>query len=260
MTALDHVIVVVSSLEEAGRTFRSAGFTVTPGGRHDAVPTANALVCFRDGSYLELMAARDPGDRAEWRSLAADSAAWARHLHGVSAIARRFLPALARADGVADWCLLDSRLGATASRLRALELPAAGPTPMSRERPDGERLEWEMLLPESRLLPFWIRDRTPRERRVPDVPEAVRHANGARGIVAVRLRAASVGLSALTLGDLLGAAPRARPDGITVLEPGGTRIELLPGEPEGAYAVTLAGCVTPPDDVRSLGVLPEGGG
>ena len=35
----DHAVVVVSSLVEATREFTEAGFTVIPGGRHDALPT-----------------------------------------------------------------------------------------------------------------------------------------------------------------------------------------------------------------------------
>src|SRR5215472_18245097 len=99
---LDHVVVVVSSLAEATRSFAAAGFTVTPGGRHDAIPTENALVAFADGSYLELLAARDTSTRDELRALRVGKG-WKRHLKGVSAIARRFLPSLCLADGVADW-------------------------------------------------------------------------------------------------------------------------------------------------------------
>ena len=53
---LDHVVIVVSSLAEASRSFAAAGLTVTPGGRHDEIPTENALVAFADGSHLELLA------------------------------------------------------------------------------------------------------------------------------------------------------------------------------------------------------------
>ena len=65
MDALDHVVVVLPALGPAVEAFAAAGFTVTPGGRHDALPTENALVCFADGSYLELLAARDPSAREE---------------------------------------------------------------------------------------------------------------------------------------------------------------------------------------------------
>src|SRR5262245_16011309 len=144
---LDHVVVLVSSLAEATRTFTRAGFTVTPGGRHDAIPTENALVAFADGSYLELLATRDPETRDELRALRAGPG-WERHLKGVSAIARRFLPALAGADGVADWVLRGDALARRGAALRALGVKASGPVAMARERPDGVRLEWELLLPE----------------------------------------------------------------------------------------------------------------
>ncbi len=258
MHAIDHVVVTVPALAPAVSVFEAAGFTVMPGGRHDAVPTENALVCFVDGGYLELLAARDATAREEWRVLAA-SPAWERHLHGVSAIARRFLPSLAGDDGVSDWSFRGSALGAQAARLRRMGSVATGPVPMSRERSDGERLAWELLLPESRLLPFWIADRTPRERRVPATPGATSHANGARGIAMVRLRAASVPTAALALGDVFDVVPAAAADGSTRLTMGEWRIEVIPGEPEGACVVALAGCATLPDELRSLGVLPEAG-
>src|SRR5262252_4447642 len=157
---LDHVVVVVTSLADATRAFAAAGFTVTPGGRHDAIPTENALICFADGSYVELLATREPGTRDELRALRA-SDRWQRHVQGVSAVARRFLPLLAGPDGVADWVLRGAPLPRRAAALRAVGAKAAGPVRMSRERPDGERLEWEMLLPESMLHAFWIADRTP---------------------------------------------------------------------------------------------------
>lgn len=258
METLDHIVVAVPSVTGASGTFRAAGFTVTPGGRHDAVRTENALVCFADGGYLELLAAREPSDRADWRALAADAAAWERHLRGASAIARRFLASLAREDGVADWCLRGEALEPLATLLRGEGFAAAGPVPMSRERPKAGKLEWDLLLPESRVPPFWIRDRTPRERRVPGTEAATRHANGALGIRAVRVRARSAGMAALTLGTLLGVVPRARPDGRSVLDLGAWRVELVAGEPEGACGATIAGCRALPDGVRALGVEPAG--
>jgi hypothetical protein len=254
MIELDHIVVAVSSLEGAVRAFEDAGFTVFPGGRHAELPTENALIPFADGSYLELLAVRDPVTRDDWRSLAAGPE-WSRHLRGVSAIARRFLPSLAGEDGVVDWCLRSGTLEREAARLRRLDQPAAGPVPMARERRDGERLEWSLLIPEWRLLPFWIADRTPRERRVPAMPAP--HANGARGIAGVRLRAGVVAMAALSLGDALDVIPGADASGGTRLEPGTWRIEMVPGEPEGACGVSLDGCTFLPDAIRALGVEPD---
>jgi len=249
---LYHVVVLVSSLAEATRTFTGAGFTVTPGGLHDAIPTENALVVFADGSYLELLATRDPATRDELRALRAGPG-WERHLKGVSAIARRFLPALARADGVADWVLGGAALGGRAAALRALGVRSSGPATMARERTDRVRLEWQLLLPEAPLHPFWIADRTPRELRVPGGAAATAHANGATGITAVRVRTPSVPTAALALGEALGTMPRVR-DGVSTLELEGLRIELVEGEPEGACGAQLAGCGPLPEAVTALGV------
>lgn len=251
---LDHVVVVVPSRERGRATFEAAGFTVTPGGRHDALPTENALVCFADGSYLELLATLDPATRDELRTLRA-SDAWERHLRGVSAVARRFLPNLAGADGVADWALAADSLARHASRLRGLGVVASGPVTMHRERTDGERLEWQVLLPESELQPFWIADRTPRERRVPGVPSATTHANGARGVGVVRVRAPLVPTAALELGDALEARPSLRPDGVSELALADCRVEVVQGEPRRACAVTLAGCGGLTAELHALGIF-----
>jgi hypothetical protein len=249
-------VVIVASLAEASREFAAAGFTVLPGGRHDVLPTENALISFADGSYLELLAAREPATREELRALRAGDG-WERHLRGVSAVARRFLPRLAGEDGVADWVLCADTLGGPAARLRTQGLAASGPVRMSRERPDGERLEWELLLPESSLQPFWIADRTPRARRVPSDSSVTTHANGARGVRAVNVNALSVPVAALALGDTLDLLPRLSDGGVSVLDLGMWRVELVEGEPEGAFAVTLAGCAQLPDALEALGVTHE---
>jgi len=250
---LDHVVVVVSPLADAVAAFTSAGFTVTPGGRHDALPTENALVCFADGTYLELLATRESATRAELRALRGSSG-WERHLKGVSAVARRLLPSLAGPDGVADWAFCGEPLPRRAAALRSAGVRAAGPVRMRRERPDGERLEWELLLPETPLHPFWIADRTPRERRVPGDTRATTHANGARGIAAVRVRAPSVPAAALELGDALGLLPRVEA-GVTVLAWPGGRVEMLEGEPVGACGVTVEHCAPVPAAVAALGIF-----
>src|SRR5262245_37049683 len=248
---LDHVVVVVPTLAEGTARFTGAGFTVTPGGSHDAIPTENALVGFADGTYLELLATRDPALREELRG-SRGGAGWERHLKGVSAVARRFLPVLAGPDGVADWVMASRSLGRAAAALRALGVKASGPVRMARERTDGVRLEWELLLPESPLHPFWIADRTPREQRVPG-GDATRHANGATGVAAVRVHATVVPSAALELGEVLGAVPRMRV-GVSTLELDGVRIEFEAGESQGASGVMLTGCASLPDDITSLGV------
>ena len=255
METLDHIVIAVPSLAIAGDGFREAGFTVTPGGRHDELPIENALVAFRDGSYLELLAPRDASAREEWRELARGPA-WERHLKGVSAVARRFLPSLAGADGVVDACLHGASLRSRAADLRRAGERSAGPVRMSRERRDGERLEWELLLPESRRIPFWIADLTPRERRVPGGPEPTSHANGASGIAGIAVRAIGAPLAALALGDLFRGVPVALPDGSARIDAGTFMLEVVEGPVEGVCRASLTGCDELPEGLLSLGLRP----
>jgi hypothetical protein len=75
--AFDHAVIAVPDLDDASRRFTDAGFTVVRGGRHDVIPTVNALIVFEDGGYLELLAPRDAEARESLRVRAARKA-WAR--------------------------------------------------------------------------------------------------------------------------------------------------------------------------------------
>jgi hypothetical protein len=251
----DHAVVVVESLPEAVRGFADAGFTVSPGGRHDALPTENALVAFADGAYIELLAPLDPDTRAELRALRA-TPQWESHLHGASAIARRFLPRLAGDAGVGDVCLAGQRLARFAAECRQRETIVTGPVPMRRERANGEALAWDLLLPADDFVPFLIEDRTPREWRVPGALEAIAHQNGATGISDVFVQAEAPVPAALRLADLFEAQLEARPDGRTLAGFAGVSWWLEPGTVCGARAIGIAGVETLPDELIALGVRP----
>jgi hypothetical protein len=252
LTRFDHAVVVVDSLPKAVAAFGDAGFTVAAGGRHDALPTENALVPFADGAYLELLAFRDAGARAELRALRA-SAGWAAHLHGTSAIARRFLPRLAGPDGVADSVVTGERLARFANESRQREFVMTGPVAMRRERPGAEALAWELLLPAEDAIPFLIEDRTPRAWRVPASPEATRHHNGATGVAAVELGAGDPAAAALRLADLFGARLASR-GGRTCVVFAGLEWRITPGDADGARGVRLAGVTALPAAIEALGV------
>jgi len=150
---LDHVVYVARDLDAAVDDHRRRGFTVTPGGEHAGGVTHNALVCFADGSYLELVAFRksDPTHR------------WWRH---------------AANGGFADFALLSDDLAQDASALSDLIVrePAEG----GRTRPDGVSVRWRAAFLRA-PLPFLIEDLTPRGLRVPG-GEAARHVNGVTGV------------------------------------------------------------------------------
>ena len=60
LNRLDHLVILVRDLDQAVREYEVLGFTVTSGGEHADGLTRNALIPFRDGSYLELVAFLDP--------------------------------------------------------------------------------------------------------------------------------------------------------------------------------------------------------
>ncbi|MCC6349563.1 MAG: VOC family protein [Candidatus Eisenbacteria bacterium] len=261
MTAeLDHVVVVVSALAEAMSRFRGAGFTVVPGGRHEGLPTENALVVFADGSYLELLATLDPDSRRSLRELRgpAGGERWERHLHGSSALARRFLPSLAGPDGVSDWALRVERLDRLAAESRRRGDVMTGPVALGRERPDGARLDMRLLFPAERWMPFLIEDRSPRALRIPDDAASRTHANGARGIGRVSALAGDVAGAALACVDRMDARVASREDGAAEVAFGAVRLELLPGGPPGACGAALAGVRALPPELTALGLTPGG--
>lgn len=250
---LDHVVVVVPELARAVGEFERAGFVVIPGGRHDALPTENALIGFPDGAYLELLAVRDDDAREALRIRAARPG-WSAELRRGSAIARRFLPNLLGPLGVADFVLVGEDIARAGSEMRRRGFPMTGPVPMSRTRPDGVALEWDLVLPDAARLPFFIEDRTPREWRAPLDPRALAHPNGTRGVGEVTVRVPQVPQAALDYADLFQVRPRPAPGERAAFEMAGVTIVLEPGEREGAVAAGLRGAGTLPAEVEALGL------
>jgi len=249
----DHAVILVPSLVEGIARYSAAGFTVRAGGRHDTLPTENALIPFTDGSYLELIALHDPGAREDLRRLAA-SARWENHLRGVSAIGRRFLPSLAGPEGVCDYALGGARLKSFAAEARRRGLVMTGPSRFGRETPERRRLEMDLLLPAAEHLPFLVEDHTPREWRVPTDSGATSHANQALGVASVTVNAPDVVAAALELAESFDAAPRVGEDGVTRLALAGLEVRVAPGKPTGARVVELSGVGRLPADIEADGV------
>jgi hypothetical protein len=185
LTRLDHLVILVRDLELASADYGRIGFAVTPGGEHADGLTRNALVPFRDGTYLELVSFLDPEDPTDnvW--------GW-----------RRFYPL----EGPIDYCAASDDLDADAERLASLGFGVDGPDDGGRRLPDGTNIRWRSarIRQEGRILPFLIEDLTPREQRVP--PRNFRTGRGERGELA---RRAGRRLPSRTAG-LLHAAARRR--------------------------------------------------
>ncbi|MGC4108121.1 MAG: VOC family protein [Thermomicrobiales bacterium] len=176
-TGIDHIVIAVTSLEDAVADYRRAGFTVTLGGEHTGGRTRNALVPFVDGAYFEIIAFRDPEQ--------ATGHAWATRL--------------LKGEGLIDYALRADDLKNEVTVLRSLGLNASGPNDGGRTRPDGQRVEWQTtrFLGVSSALPFYCVDQTERSLRVPD-GEASIHQNGVRGVQGVTV----------VVNDLASAAPQ----------------------------------------------------
>lgn len=168
ITGIDHLVILFPKLDDAIETYRSLGFHVLPGGEHP-YGTHNALVTFQDGSYLELIAFKEPEKPHDHR--------WYRFLDR---------------PGLVDFAMgvenVDSELG----RVRTAGIDYQDVKPGARKRLDGVQLEWRTLPPaDTRTgeLPFLIEDVTNRDLRVPGGADA-QHENNVTGIkrlvVAVR--------------------------------------------------------------------------
>jgi len=211
LTRLDHLVILNPDLGAAVERYTNLGFSVVAGGRH-AIGTHNALVTFADGSYLELIAFFERSPDHRW---------W---------------PALQQGGGFVDFCVGSDDLRGDTERLRRAGVPMQDPRPMSRMRPDGIEVRWELAVPApgfGGVLPFLIQDVT---RRVERVPPAADHPNGIAGIDGVAIAVADLARARQSYERLLeetGAGPdhEARGGGgvrfrlgdqsVTLLAPGG---------------------------------------
>jgi hypothetical protein len=95
---IDHVVIVVSNLSVAKEKFTEAGFCVSQGGKHAGNVTENALILFKDGSYIELFAPVDPEFSEEMKSLVS-SGNFDYAMKDLDAMDKRFLLHLAEGEG-----------------------------------------------------------------------------------------------------------------------------------------------------------------
>lgn len=156
---IDHIVIPVRDLEAAILDYTDLGFTVMAGGRHSGLNTHNAVIGFGDSCYFELIALRGPSEAAHW-----------------------WFEALPRGGGLTDFCVRSDNLEDDTAAFRRAGAHIEPPFRMGRERPDGYRISWELAVNtgETRgLVPFFIRDLTPRHERV---PHNHTHRNGATAV------------------------------------------------------------------------------
>ncbi|MBN9062936.1 MAG: hypothetical protein BGP06_03690 [Rhizobiales bacterium 65-9] len=225
---LDHLVIAVAELDQAVADYRALGFTVSPGGEHQGGVSHNALIVFRDGSYIELIAFRRTAPENRW---------WTT-LTGAG-------------EGFVDFAFLPQDVGRDIGVVRARGLAMEGPAPGGRARPDGVRLDWLTAQPPTTDLPFWCGDVTPRSLRVPEGALRV-HPNGAQGVLRLRILVKDVAVSATRYIALLGPHSVAAREGAATVTVGDVVLELseprdaaekmsLHTRGEGLVAVTLRG-------------------
>lgn len=163
----DHAIIGVQELEQAVEDFRKVGFTVTYGGEHASGTTQNAVIPFRDGTYLELMAPTGKPTLEDAGSM-------------------DFAPLLGRQEGFVGYALRSPALESDSAGLRERGITVGDIHDGRRKRKDGVELHWRMALYEADYGPLiFIQDMTPRDLRIPTKESVVKHTNGAVGIKTV---------------------------------------------------------------------------
>jgi catechol 2,3-dioxygenase-like lactoylglutathione lyase family enzyme len=180
LRGIDHLVIVVPDLGAAVKTYRDLGFTVVAGGRHPGVGTDNALIAFRDSSYLELVGFHEPRPDHRW---------WAPLQNG---------------GGLVDFCLQTDDLAGDAGAFRRAGVDMGDLERRQRTRPDGVEVRWLCTLARGAhrgVAPFLLAEESGRDARVPGQRA---HANGVTGVgrlsVAVHDLAAVRGWYATVLG------------------------------------------------------------
>jgi hypothetical protein len=179
---LDHIILLIPHEQLANPPlWITKNFTLTPGGRHAGGKTENKLICFRDGSYIELIAFinDDPKHReGHW---------WGEKKFGIVDFAFT--------NSIGDASTHFSELQRRLSKLHLDQAPVEYQPPIAggRRRPDGQEVKWEVTFPrvdtgyQRGELPFFCDDATPRSLRAPLSEQNVTHPNEAYGIKSINI-------------------------------------------------------------------------
>ena len=181
---IDRVVLAWAHLEALAGAFASVSLTTDYGGIHTNGATHMATLGFGDGSYLELISVRQPGQQAP---------VWQRNI--------------ATNGGLCAWSVSVGDVQKISDRLRILGMPVDGPRASSRRRPDGETIEAELAFVGAEgmgsLHPFMITDRTPRENRI-RVSDSV-NGSGLAGLDSVVLAVPDVEAAAIEFQRVYGA-------------------------------------------------------
>jgi catechol 2,3-dioxygenase-like lactoylglutathione lyase family enzyme len=128
-SGIDHVVIAVADPDVAAAELtEEVGLAFTAGGRHAGLGTFNRIAFLGD-AFLELMSVDDVAAAQGW------------------AIGAAAVRALERGGGFATYGLVDDAIRNTVARLGANGSSIGPVVHGSRERPDGERVEWWTATP-----------------------------------------------------------------------------------------------------------------
>ncbi len=148
---IDHVSVAWTNLKKLEEAFSHSEMKTEYGGPHSSGLTEMSLLGFDDGSYIELISTIKQGS---------DSGVWRRQIEGDG--------------GPCAWAIEVEDIAREVAKAKDLGIPGTGPADYSRKRPDGVSVEWELgFIGEQEpgsVLPFLIKDKTPRWFRVKPSP------------------------------------------------------------------------------------------
>jgi hypothetical protein len=164
-------MIAVANLDAAAQRYRDLGFEVRTGGEHESLGTANTIVPFAAGSYIELIGVRD---REAARANMPEGPRFVDILEQYDEIPMIFV---FRADRLAD----------VSAQLASAGIGTTGPRTLARRDPSGSQLTFTILSPGAGHwrcgFPSFIDwGETPHP-----VASPGRHDNGARAIAQVEV-------------------------------------------------------------------------
>lgn len=230
-----HVLIQVDDIEEAILRYRARGFTVTPGGLPGK--TYNALIYFKDGSFLELFSTeRGPLVRmllkAALKLMRLVDKPYANRL-------ARYFPG---GKGLRDYAL-DSvpadRHKENVRRVQANGLRVGRERPKARRDHRGVKQRWTLCPLESIQLPFLMSGYSPPL----TIEEAdATHQNGAQGISGLHIATCCWEKASEEYSLLLGATPEVSGDRsgrVCFFSIGQAYLRLAEGREDGIDRVVL---------------------
>ena len=152
---LHHVVLRVDDLEKAVIAFEALGFSVTFGGQHESSPTENALIHFRDGTYIELFCFTRP---RLVRFLVRAGFADLLYKNTSNHLKYRFAETLRFPPGLVDFAVCHDAIESCAAVLGRSDIACTPAQAMARVLPSGGRLQWRMVTPFDPALPLFVGD------------------------------------------------------------------------------------------------------